>query len=112
MLTVALAFLLTWVIPNQILAAILITFGDDNDGMALKLRVTMSLGAFERQSFSITSYFAVITAQLNSCINFFIYAFRHKKFREHLRLACGADSFKTTDVVLNAKADVLTSAPK
>ena len=105
MLTVALVFLVTWVIPNQIAIVLFIKFPDTDDGAVLKLRATTLLGAFEEQSFSTAKCLAATTAQLNSCINFFIYALRHAKFREHLRLMCGADkdSSKTTTAALNAK---------
>ena len=89
MLTVALMFVVTWVIPNQIVTVLLIKFPDTDDGAALKLRFSMTIGAFEEESFSTAKCLVGITAQLNSCVNFFIYAFRHKQFYRHLRLMCG-----------------------
>ena len=50
MLIVALAFLVTWVIPNQVVFFVLIQFPNANDGAALKLRSTLSLGAFAGKS--------------------------------------------------------------
>ena len=46
MLIVALAFLVTWVIPNQAIVVIHIQFPGANDGAALKLRSALLLGAF------------------------------------------------------------------
>ena len=87
----------------------------DNDSAAtLTLRSTMLLGAIEKQSCSIAKSLAAITAQLNSCINFFIYALRHNKFRQHLRLMCGGDknSLQTAIAVPSVKASTLPSAPE
>ena len=114
MLTVAFAFLITWVIPNQILVVLLIGIVDNNSAATLTLRSTMLLGAIEKQSCSIAKSLAAITAQLNSCINFFIYALRHNKFRQHLRLMCGGDknSLQTAIAVPSVKASTLPSAPE
>ena len=60
--TVALAFLVTWVISNQIIAILLIRFPDASEGAAVKLRPTMSLGAFEEQSVLTVNSLTVITA--------------------------------------------------
>ena len=101
-------------IPNQILTGILIKFPSNNDAAALKLRSVMSIGAFEEGSFSTAESLAEIAAQLNSCINFFIYAFRHKEFRRHLRLMCGAngDSLQTTTAAPSVKAGTSTAEAK
>ena len=43
--TVVLAFFLTWVLPNQVIAVLMIMYPpSDNTGAALKLHATMSLG--------------------------------------------------------------------
>ena len=108
MLIVALVFLVTWVIPNQITTVLFIkSLGTDN-GAALKLRCTMSLGALEEGSASTTKCLAEITVQLNSCLNFFVYAFQHKDFYQHLRLMCGANehSSQTSTAALSAKANM------
>ena len=49
-LIVALAFLITWVIPNQIITVLIIKFHGSNDGAALMLRATMSLGALLKKA--------------------------------------------------------------
>ena len=109
MLIVALVFVVTWVVPNQIITVLLIQFPDADDGAALKSRSTMLLGAFAEERLSTWKSLAGITAQLNSCLNFFIYAFRHKNFRQHLRLMCGADNsmLKTTFAAPSAKIGTL-----
>ena len=106
-LIVALVFLFTWVIPNQIIVVILIKFPSTDDGVALKLRSMMSSGGFEEQRFSTAKSLPAITAQLNSCLNFFVYAFRHEEFRRHLRLmrVMSADSPKTTIAASSVKGD-------
>ena len=105
-LTAAIVFLATWVIPNQLVLVLLIKFAGTNDGAALKLRFMMSIGAFEEESFSTTTCLAAIAAQLNSCFNFFVYAFRHNEFRRHLRFMCGMgeDPSQTISAALSAKA--------
>ena len=109
-LTVALVFLVIWVIPNQLLTVFLIKYSGTNDGAALKMRATLLLGIIiEEQSISTANSLAAATAQLNSCLNFFIYAFRHDKFRQHLRLICGGekDSLKASIAVPSAKVGTL-----
>lgn len=46
-LVVALAFVLTWVLPNQVIAILLVMYPNPGGaGATLKLRATMSLGLF------------------------------------------------------------------
>ena len=107
MLIVVLVFLATWVVPNQIITVFLVQFlRADDDGLLVVL-ATIALCAFEQQSFVTAKCFAAVAAQLNSCLNFFIYAFRHSKFREHLRLMCGlkVNSLQTPIVTPNVKVD-------
>ena len=114
MLIVALVFLGTWVIPNQVLTVLLIKYPDTDDGAALKLRSMMSIGALEGESFSTAESLAGITAQLNNCLNFFIYAFRHSEFRRHLRFMCGmsGDSSQTTVAAFSSKAGTSPAGAK